>query len=305
MNSPRPESTSELHRQDGFFLGRFTAMASPCEVLIETTDHELAAAALDLAAVEALRVEQKFSRYRTDNLIHRINTAAGAAIEVDDETGRLIDFADQVFGLSNGLFDITSGVLRRAWRFDGSDNIPPRKVVKGLLPLVGWQKVDWQAPRLRLPEGMEIDLGGIGKEYAVDCALDKLIRLMPGEVPVLLNFGGDLRANRPPASKPAWQVGVEAARAGGPVSQTISLKRGALTTSGDARRFLLRNGVRYSHVLNPRTGWPVKSAPRSVTVYGATCVETGVLSTLAMLKGKDAESFLDAQDVQYWVQRES
>lgn len=291
-----------LVRQGQLFRGQFTAMASPCEMLIETNDKALATRALEVATEEALRIEYRFSRYRDDNLIHKINHAGGDAVDVDDELARLLDFADQVHGLSGGLFDITSGVLRRLWQFDGSDRVPSRKAVKSLLPLVGWQRVDWKRPLLRMPVGMEIDLGGIGKEYAVDRALDRVAEFVPDTVPILLNFGGDLRANRAPSDRSGWTVGVESIQLRDMVDETVTLSQGALTTSGDARRYLLRNGVRYSHVLNPRTGWPVMRAPRSVTVHGATCVETGILSTLAMLKGSQAEQFLQAQGARFWVQ---
>ncbi len=278
-------------------------MASTCELLIDTSDPALADRALLVVAAEAQRIERTYSRYRQDNLVHRINSAAGRAIEVDDEMARLLDFAASVHGLSDGLFDITSGVLRRVWHFDGSDRVPTDQAVKALLPLVGWAKVRWQRPVLCLPAGMEIDLGGIGKEYAVDRALDLVGAAVGTSVPVLLNFGGDLRANRPPGDRPGWHVGVESANADNAIAGALELAAGALTTSGDARRFLMRDGVRYSHVLDPRTGWPVADAPRSVTVQGATCVETGILSTLAMLKGRAAEAFLDAQGVRYQVQR--
>ena len=159
-----------------------------------------------IAADEALRIEGKFSRYRGDSVIARIHERRGAPIDVDEETAALIDFASQCHDLSDGLFDITSGVLRGAWRFDGSDRIPDPAAVDRLLPLVGFDKLEWLSPRLTLPAGMELDFGGIGKEYAVDRAFELLAARHAG--PFLVNFGGDLRANRPPAHG-SWQVGIE------------------------------------------------------------------------------------------------
>ncbi len=119
---------------------------------------------------------------------------------------------------------------------------------------------------------------------------------------MLVNFGGDLCANAPPGPQP-WQVGVEGlARAQQP-ALVLELSRGALATSGDTHRFLLRDGVRYGHVLDPRTGWPVRGAPRSVTVAAATCIEAGTLSTLALLQGENAEAFLDGLGARYWCLR--
>jgi len=83
----------------------------------------------------------------------------------------------------------------------------------------------------------------------------------------------------------------------------LELERGALATSGDARRFLQKDGIRYGHILNPRTGWPVRDAPRSVTVAASSCTEAGLLSTLALLHGADAEVFLEQQGVGHWLLR--
>ena len=145
-------------------------MGGPCEVLAEDADEAAARKIVDVVATCAWRIEDKFSRYRPDNIVARINTSAGEPVEVDDETANLLDFAALVHRLSDGMFDITSGVLRRAWTFDGGDRMPPRIEIEALLPLVGWSKVQWTRPVITLRPGMQIDFGGIGKEYAVDQA---------------------------------------------------------------------------------------------------------------------------------------
>lgn len=281
------------------FSGRFNAMASPCEVLIDCSDKALAEKITSTVASEAWRIESKFSRYRDDNIVYGINNAKGKTVEVDQETTHLIDFATHAYQISDRLFDLSSGVLRRVWTFDGGNNIPHPEDVTAILPIIGWHKVTWSAPHLTLLPDMEIDFGGIGKEYAVDKAAALVGSL--SDVPVLINFGGDLFANAPPSYQEDWLVGVE--NIGGLQSAIIQLQRGGLATSGDARRFLLRDGVRYPHVLNPMTGWPVMDAPHSVTVATASCVEAGLLATLSMLQGKEAEDFLQAQEVLHWVQR--
>ena len=296
-------------RRGFLWAGEFRSMASPCELLIDGGSRAHAKMVTEVAMREAQRIERTFSRYREDNIVFRINNSGGKTMLVDEETARLLDFSDQCFSISDGLFDVTSGVLREAWKFDGSDNVPSKAQVEKLLPRVGWQRAKWQEPEFTLPKGMQIDFGGIGKEYAVDRTVT-LLRNRTNK-PFLVNFGGDLHASGPPAESGAWQVGIEAllgkefvlANVSAKASRTLQLQRGALTTSGDAQRFLFRDGVRYGHVLNPKTGWPVPDAPQSATVAGNSCTEAGVLSTLALLHGKKAEHFLKEQKVSHWVQR--
>ncbi len=289
-----------LTRHQPLCSGHFNAMASRCELLLDHDDFTAAAGQVQAAADETWRIEQKFSRYRNDNIVHAINHAAGKPVTVDEETARLIDFAVTLHQLSDGLFDITSGVLRRAWKFDGSDNIPDPLQVKKLLPLVGWEKVRWDNPVLTLPAGMELDFGGIGKEYAVD----RVFGLLAGmtDAALLVNFGGDLHARGPKRDGSAWQVGIEKPDREKEAVETIALVNGGLATSGDARRFLLKDGVRYGHVLNPQTGWPVPDAPRSATILASDCVQAGMYATLSLLAGKDAEIFLREQEqIRSWL----
>lgn len=291
----------QLTRSGSDFLFSFHAMATPCEVRLETDDDALAEAAAHAAVREALRIEQKFSRYRSDSIIGKINSSNGAEVVVDTETSQLMTFAAHCFDVSGGLFDVTSGVLRRIWKFDGSDRIPDDEQVAALKPLIGWQKVLWKSPSLFLPKGMEIDLGGLGKEYAVDRALAAISAVTSS--PALVNFGGDLRVSGPRRDGVRWNVAIESVEQSGGMAGMVELANGALATSGDSRRFLLKDGVRYGHILNPRTGRPVERTPRSITVAAATCVEAGMIATLAMLQGKRAEKFLKREGARAWCIR--
>jgi thiamine biosynthesis lipoprotein len=276
-------------------------MASPCQVL-SRADRSTAQKQLELAAAEAWRIEAKYSRYLRGNIVDRINSALGNAVSLDEETANLVDFTATLYELSAGRFDITSGVLREVWTFDGSDRVPAENQVTAVLEAVGWHKAVWQRPLLSLAPGMQIDFGGVGKEYAADRAA--AFAASQSDAPCLVNFGGDIAAVAATADGASWRVGIESLSAGaGEAFKRIDLQHGGLATSGDARRFLLRNGVRYGHLLNPLTGWPVVNAPRSVTVAADTCTQAGMLSTLAMLMGADAEEFLDSQSVRYWCLR--
>jgi FAD:protein FMN transferase len=157
-------------------------------------------------------------------------------------------------------------------------------------------------PTITLRPGMQIDLGGIGKEYAVDQATQLAAQM--SDAPVLVNFGGDLAVTRPRQGNRPWRVGIEGidADATGKPS-LVNLTMGALATSGDTYRYVESEGRRLPHILDSRTGWPVRGAPRSVTVAAPTCTHAGTLSTLAMLRGPDAEAFLESEGVRHWVQR--
>ncbi len=290
----------ELTRADGYWRGCFRAMAGPCELLVDTDDESLAQRLLTLAAAEAHRIEYKFSRYRSDNLIHRINTSNGAALTLDDETADLVDYAARCYELSNGCFDITSGVLRAVWCFDGSDNIPTPAAVQAVMTQVGWHKVSWRRPVLQLAPGMQIDLGGLGKEYAVDRVARQL--RLETKAEFLVNFGGDLFISGKRRSGAAWVIGLDDPDASGARAVgELRVQHGGIATSGDARRYLLKDGVRYSHILDPRSGWPVSDVPRAVTVVAASCLEAGVLATFALLHGRAARTFLEAQGVPFWI----
>ena len=275
-------------------------MASPCELLLETADLKLGQRLGAVAASEAWRIEAKFSRYRSSSVVSAMNRSHGKPVSVDEETAALLQFSANAYRLSEGKFDITSGVLRRCWKFDGSDRLPAVSDIEALLPLIGFDKLTWAAPQITIPAGMEIDFGGIGKEYAVDRVLKLVTPLCA--CPVLVNFGGDLATNRCPRFGP-WRVGVERPDSDREARLLLDLTQGALATSGDAHRFLMRAGVRYSHILDVYTGWPVLDAPRSVTVAAGSCVEAGMLATLAMLAGQGAEALLDEQGLPYWCLR--
>lgn len=276
-------------------------MGSPCELLVETDDARLARRLGEHARSEAVRIDRKFSRYKAGSVVNTIHAARGRRVRVDEETARLIDYGVALWRMSEGRFDLTSGVLRHAWSFDEGKVHADTAQIPGLLERIGWDKVEWQAPWILLPKGMEIDFGGIGKEYAVDRVADWVA--FQTDVPVLVNFGGDLRCTGAASEGGAWLVGVESVEQTGEAVKRLELRSGALATSGDARRHIVIDGQRYGHIFDARTGWPAPDSPRSITVAAETCSQAGTFSTLAMLQGPNAEAFLDAEGVQYWCLR--
>jgi thiamine biosynthesis lipoprotein len=217
---------------------------------------------------------------------------------VDSETASLLDFAFQCFELSDGLFDITSGALRRIWDFKNFSAFPSATQISDCLNYVGLQKVKWDQKSLQLLDGMEIDFGGIVKEYAVDVCLS----LVPkGGPATLVNFGGDLAVNRAPRAG-SWSVAIEEAFKNKIQGSQLALKGGALATSGDTHRSFVHEGQRYSHILNPKTGLPVSNGIATITVFSQSCTMAGMLATVSHLQ-KDPAAFLKSQEVVHWIVR--
>ena len=294
--------------QGNHCLGTFQAMAGPCEILVDSCDLKLTENLTKIAQQEALRIQNKFSRYSASSLCSKINSAniqsADKTTAIDNETFQLLEFANNCFEISAGMFDITSGILRKAWNFDGSDKIPTEAEIEPLLNNIGWQRVIYDSTKIMLPQGMELDFGGIAKEYAVDKTAELITHYANSaghkNLSILINFGGDLFSTGKKKQGGCWEVGIENS-ANSKHTTSLSLTKGALATSGDANRFLLKNGIRYGHILNPISGWPIENTPASVTVAAPQCITAGMLATLAILQGKNAQGFLKKQSVKFWI----
>jgi thiamine biosynthesis lipoprotein len=266
-------------------------MGTLCQLRAAAPDAEAARTATAAAVAEVERLDLKYSRYRDASLLSAINraAAAGGEVRLDDETVGLIDYAFACHQQSGGLFDITSGVLRRAWDFKLAHRPAPAEIER-LLPLVGLLKLDWRAPILRFPlAGMEIDFGGIVKEYAADraAAACRAVGLSHG----LVELGGDISVIGPQQDGSAWPIGVRNPRLPDQPMAVLHLDSGGLASSGDYARFIELDGVRYSHILDPRTGWPVRGLS-AVSVAAESCLVAGSLCTIAMLKQDQGPAWL-------------
>ncbi|CAN7225091.1 FAD:protein FMN transferase [Duganella sp. LjRoot269] len=275
----------------------FDAMASRCELRIGAPDAQAAERLAQQAIAEVRRIETKYSRYRPDSIVSRINAAAGGeAVHCDDETMSLMNYAAALHGASDGLFDITSGVLRRAWDFR-QPKVPAARVLQPLLALVGWSKVECGGQDVRLRQaGMEIDFGGFGKEYAADRAAALLADA--GVRHGYVNLGGDMRFIGPDLDGRPWSIGIQDPRDPDGVIASIPISSGALATSGDYERFFEIDGRRYCHILDPRDGMPV-CYWRSVSVLAPMAIAAGSCSTITMLKQRDGVDFLNASEMGY------
>lgn len=275
----------------------FDAMASRCEIRLAAPDAHTAELLSRQAVAEVRRIEAKYSRYRPDSIVSRVNAAAGREpVACDKETMGLMGYAAALFGASEGLFDITSGVLRKAWDFR-RPSVPTAAVLEPLLALVGWHNVACEGEEVYLRQaGMEIDFGGFGKEYAADRAAALLIEA--GVRHGYVNLGGDMRFIGPRLDGRPWSIGIQDPRDPDAVVASIPISRGALATSGDYERYFELDGQRYCHILDPRTGMPVRHW-RSVSVMAPMAIAAGSCSTIAMLKQQGGLNFLNASDMGY------
>ena len=276
-------------------------MGSPCEIQLYAADLVTARHAAHHAIADIARLEARYSRYRDDSLLSDINRVAarGGSITVDEETAGLLNYAATCYAESGGLFDITSGILRRAWRF-AQGQMPDPEHITALRANIGWQRLRWQPPHLSFPEpGLELDFGGVVKEYAVDRAatLCHAAGLHHGVV----NLGGDIKIIGPRVDGQPWRIGIKHPRAPAALLETLELHSGALASSGDYERCIVVEGIRYGHILNPHSGWPVKHLA-AVSVVAEFCVIAGSAATIAMLKEEQGPAWLAALGLRHrWV----
>jgi thiamine biosynthesis lipoprotein len=279
---------------------QFYAMGSDCTVHLyggTAKDHELIVAA---AEEEIRRIEARYSRYRSDSELARINKVAaiGGVIDIDAETAGLIAYAKACFGKSDGAFDITSGLLRTVWDFSAS-RLPDQSSIGAVLPFIGFDKVALVNSQLHFGQpGIELDFGGLGKEYAADRAAEVCLEL--GACHGFVDLGGDIRVIGPQPDGLPWRIDIRHPSEADRLVAEIALPTGALATSGDYERFIEVDGRRYCHILNPKTGWPVQGLS-SATVISDRCLVAGSLSTAAMLKGRGGAAWLQGLDVRHIV----
>lgn len=282
------------------FIFTFKAMGSPCELQFYAASASVAQQIAQQITNDIYRLEQKYSRYRADSFLSKINQIGqtGGSISIDDETVGLLNYAQTCYELSDGLFDITSGILRRAWQFE-KNVLPDDKMIQSLLSKIGWQHISIENAVLTFSRAeMELDFGGIVKEYAADRAATSFLNA--GILHGIVNLGGDIKIIGAHPDKKPWRVGIQHPRDKNKIWKTLKLKTGALASSGDYERCIVIDGVRYGHILDPKTGYPVQQLA-AVSVVADLCVVAGSATTIAMLKEKEGEKWLKSLGLTYFV----
>ncbi|MGH1486170.1 MAG: FAD:protein FMN transferase [Cellvibrionaceae bacterium] len=275
----------------------FKAMGSPCELKIYCRDKKQKDKLFKKLTSEINRLEEKYTRFKSSSVTSTINNGAGhsQAIAIDHETAQLLHYADVLYQQSDGLFDITSGVLRRAWDFK-SNKLPSPLQLDSLLPLIGWDKVIRDEYSIQLPiEGMEIDFGGFVKEYTADVIAT--LCLDNGISHGLVNLGGDIRIIGPHPDDSPWRVGIQHPRKPQNSIAVVDMYAGGIATSGDYERYMIIDGIRYCHLLSPFTGKSIQPEFASISVISDTCLLAGSLSTTTMLKSKGQTQWLEETEL--------
>ena len=268
-------------------------MGVPWTITVFARSAEAAGEAMAAGFAEVERLESIISDYDPGSELSRLSAAAPTAqpVPLGDDLWEVLSAAVAWRDRSGGAFDPTVGPLTTLWRQARRSGVLPRAdKLSSARRAVGAGTIMLDAAgrtaSLRAP-AMRLDLGGIGMGYAVDRALDAVGAR--GVTSAMIDASGDIAVSGPPPGASAWRVEVAAfgRRDGGPGRDTIGLVHAAVTTSGDAFQSIEIDGVRYSHIVDPRTGLGVPG-PAAVTVIAADCTTADAVATAASVLGPDA-----------------
>lgn len=244
---------------------------------------------IDLAVNEISRIEKLISSWDSASQTSLINANAGIQpIKVDTELFNLIERALKISKLTNGAFDISYASMDRIWKFDGSmTEMPNEEAIKNSVLKVGYQNIilnhDDHSVFLKL-KGMKIGFGAIGKGYAADMAKSLLIE--KGVKAGIINASGDLNAWGTQPNGEHWMVAIVNPLNKNKVFSWLPVHNSAVVTSGNYEKYVTLNGVRYSHIIDPRTGYP-SSGILSVSVFTSQAELADALATSIFVMGID------------------
>ena len=282
----RVTQSAQATVENGLHRLEFRAMSTQCQIKLHGVPADIARDFQRDAVAWVGQFEARYSRFIPDSLIGKINAAAGEHwVETDPETDRLFNLCQELFFFTRGSFDPTALPLIKLWNWKANPPVLPNDAeIQAARTLVGWNKIQRRPGGIFLPEtGMALDLGGIGKEYAVDCVINMAIQR--GIPNVLVDFGQDVRALGHAPEKKFWWIGLDDATAPGKCWAGVAVTDHAVATSGDYLRNFKINGRRYGHILDPRTGYPAFNDCRAVSIIAPSCTIAGLLSTSVCILG--------------------
>ena len=277
----RAEQEINLYSQAEFFMDTVVSIKIGEDPAVEKAVNK----AFEVMKKEAIRL----NRYKEDSVIYKINYSDGKTINIERDIFLLLKKAKKYQELSGGAFDISIAPLVDLWGFGKEkQRVPEDYEIKEILPLIDSNKLllqkEYEQYRVYLPSEMSLDLGAIAKGYIIDKGVESLIK--SGYDSFYINAGGNIRVNGEKSPGRSWHIGIRdpATPASILTEYITALKKGSLATSGDYERFFESEGKRYSHLLNPRTGYQERSL-RSATIYAPTALQADILSTAVFIKG--------------------
>ncbi|MCH6255486.1 FAD:protein FMN transferase [Puniceicoccaceae bacterium K14] len=273
--------------EQDLYIVSFEALGAACSIRFSCFDRNRSIAFAQSAVKWLADFETKYSRFRDDSVVSQINRLAGKEwVEIDDELVSIFSICDDLHFMTDGVLDPTALPLLKLWDYRTRKGLPEEEKIRETLELVGWKKVERSSNAVFLPkEGMALDFGGFGKEYAVDKIA--AIAVEHGIESCLVDLGRDIHVLGTPPKFPAWHIALENPEEPGKAWSSLACLGGGIATSGDYRRFFESGGKRYGHILDPRSGRPVANEVLSVTVIANSCLEAGVLSTTCFIMGQD------------------
>jgi thiamine biosynthesis lipoprotein len=242
---------------------------------------------IDSAESEIVRIESLISSWRKDSQTSSINNNAGIKpVKVDSELFDLIERSIKISRLTDGAFDLSYASMDKIWRFDGSmKNKPSTEDITNSVKLIGFENIILNKSESTVflkNKGMKIGFGGIGKGYAADEA--KKLLLKKGVKAGIINASGDMSTwGKQPSGKP-WEVAITNPLNKNKAFGLLPIINGAVVTSGNYEKFVLFDGIRYSHIIDPRTGYP-STGILSVTVFAPMAELADALATSVFVMG--------------------
>ncbi|MEO7977581.1 FAD:protein FMN transferase [Flavobacterium sp.] len=263
-------------------------MGGRFDITIVAKDSLIAEENIDIVIAEITRIENLISDWKSDSQVSTVNQNAGIKpIKVDREVFELTKKALYFSEITNGAFDISFAAMDRIWKFDGSMTaMPSDEAIKKSVEKVGYKNIildSIQSTIFLKLKGMKIGFGALGEGYAADKSRD--LMLSKGITAGIVNASGDMIAwGKQPDGKP-WNIGITNPFDTEKLVSVIPINNGAVTTSGSYEKFVVFNGKRYSHIINPATGYP-STGLSSVTVFGPSAEMANGFSTSLMVLGK-------------------
>lgn len=272
---------------DEVLRDRRAKMGTTFEIQIRVLSAEEGRAAIDAAFDEIDRVEALLSEWRETSEISALNRAAGGAeVAIGDDLRAVLTRASEISELTGGAFDVTFAACGGSWSFREPFRVATEEELDSCRTHVGWRKVliDVERRTAALPDpSMRVGIAGIGKGYGVDRAA--AILESRGVRDYIVDGGGDIRLSTSPGTRP-WMVGIAHPRRPGALWGSVSESSGAIVTSGDYEAFFVRDGIRYHHILDPRTGRP-STAASAVTVIAPDATTADALATGLVVLGPE------------------